>query len=134
MAGTGLGKNVRICSSASILGSGRLVVGDNTWIGHQVLFIASSNIIIGKAVDIGPRVYIGTGTHEINPNESGSAGVGINKDVVIEDGVLVGVGSIIFPGVTIGAKSVIAAGAVVTENVPTHTVVGGVPARVLRSL
>lgn len=134
LAGARLGRNVRVCSSASILGGGDLLIGDDTWIGHQVLICSSSRVAIGKAVDIGPRVYIGTGTHEIDSEGAHSAGAGINKDVVIADGVWLGVGSTVLPGVTIGEKSVIAAGAVVTEDVPPRVVAGGVPARVLRDL
>jgi acetyltransferase-like isoleucine patch superfamily enzyme len=134
LAGARLGENVRVCSSATILGSGDLVIGDDTWVGHQVLICAGSRVTIGAAVDIGPRVYIGTGTHEIDQDGPHSAGTGINKDVVIEDGVWLGVGSVVLPGVTIGTKSVIAAGAVVTEDVPPHVLAGGVPARVLRNL
>jgi len=134
LAGARLGENVRVCSSANILGSGDLVVGDDTWIGHQVLICTSSRVTIGRAVDIGPRVYIGTGTHEIDSDGARTAGAGINKDVVIADGVWLGVGSTVLPGVTIGEKSVIAAGAVVTEDVPPRVVAGGIPARVLRQL
>lgn len=133
-AGISAGDNVRICSSATILGSGSLKIDDDTWIGHQVLICASSRVMIGKAVDIGPRVYIGTGTHEINSNSAHSAGAGMNKDVIIEDGAWLGAGSIILPGITVGEKSVVAAGAVVTEDVPERVLVAGVPARVVREL
>lgn len=134
LAGADLGSNVRVCSSAQILGAGQLAIGDDTWIGHQALLSTSSRIQIGRAVDIGPRVYIGTGTHEIDPDGHHSAGAGISKDVTIADGVWVGVGSTVLPGVTIGAKSVIAAGAVVTEDIPPRVLAGGVPARVIRNL
>jgi len=134
LAGARLGSNVRVCSSVSILGRGHLVVGDDTWIGHQVMICASSRVTIGKGVDIGPRVYIGTGTHEIDFYGAHSAGLGINHDVVIADGVWLGVGCIVLPGVTIGEKSVIAAGAVVTEDVLPRVMVGGVPGRVIGSL
>lgn len=134
LAGARVGKNVRICSSASILGGGDLVVGDDTWIGHQVLICTSSRVTIGRSVDIGPRVYIGTGTHEVDTHGAHTAGAGVNKDVVIADGVWLGVGSTVLPGVTIGEKSVIAAGAVVIEDVPPRVVAGGIPARVLRQL
>ncbi len=98
------------------------------------MICASSRVTIGKGVDIGPRVYIGTGTHEIDFYGAHSAGLGINHDVVIADGVWLGVGCIVLPGVTIGEKSVIAAGAVVTEDVLPRVMVGGVPGRVIGSL
>jgi galactoside O-acetyltransferase len=54
--------------------------------------------------------------------------------VRIEDDVWIGAGATILPGVTVGEGSVVGAGAVVTGNVPPRTVVGGVPARVLREI
>ena len=134
LAGARLGDNVRICSSALFVGAGELSIGDDTWIGHQVLISTSSRVTIGSAVDIGPRVYIGTGTHEVDPIGAHSAGKGISRDVVISDGVWIGANSLILPGVTIGVKSVIAAGAVVVKNVPPHVIVGGIPAVIIRDL
>ena len=112
MAGINVGKNVRVCSSATILGSGCLGIGDDTWLGQQVLICAGSRVTIGKAVDIGPRVYIGTGTHVIDSEHAHTARLGI----------------------TVGEKSVIAAGAVVTKDVPPRVLAGGIPARVIRDI
>jgi len=134
LSGINLGKNVRVCSSVTILGSGRLSIGDDTWIGHQTLISTSSQIIIGKYVDIAPRVYIGTGTHEIDNFGKRSAGAGINKDIIIQDGVWLGANCILLPGVTIGEKSVVAAGALVTKDIPARVIVAGVPARIIRSI
>ena len=134
MAGAKIGKNVRICSSAKITGNGTLSIGENTWIGHEALIISSSSIIIGKNVDIAPRVYIGTGTHIIDIKSSNIAGAGISKDVVINDGCWLCVNSTFLPGTEVGLKSIVAAGAVVINNVPDYTVVGGVPAQNLKKL
>lgn len=54
--------------------------------------------------------------------------------IVIEDNCFIGMRSIILPGVTIGENSIVAAGSVVTKNVPPNSVVGGVPARYIKSL
>ena len=54
--------------------------------------------------------------------------------IIIEEGAWVTVGAIILPGVTVGINSVVAAGAVVTKDVPPYTVVGGVPAKVIKHL
>lgn len=129
-----MGNNVRICSSARILGNGSLIIGDNTWIGHETLIICSSSVTIGSNVDIAPRVFIGTGTHEIDLTTAGVAGEGISKDVVIGNGCWLGAGSIILPGIVIGEKTVVAAGAVVTKSFNSHQVIGGVPARIIRDL
>jgi len=134
LAGARIGRGVRVCSSVTVLGRGQLHVAEDTWIGHQVLLCVGSKVEIGANVDIGPRVYIGTGTHEIDARGPRSAGVGINSDVIIEDGVWLGAGCIVLPGVTVGTNSVVAAGAVVAETIPPRVAVAGVPARVLRSL
>lgn len=133
-AGVKIGKNVRICSSAKILGNGKLAVGDNTWIGHECLIICSSNIKIGSNVDIAPRVYIGTGTHIVDVNSKNVAGAGISKDVVVGDGCWIGVNSIILPGVSIEEKVIVAAGSVVTKDILTLNLVGGVPAKPIKKI
>ncbi|HNU03478.1 MAG TPA: DapH/DapD/GlmU-related protein, partial [Anaerolineae bacterium] len=56
------------------------------------------------------------------------------QGIVVEDDVWIGAGAIITDGVRVGRGAVVAAGAVVTGDVPPHTVVGGVPARVLKEI
>lgn len=133
-AGVEVGNNVRVCSSATILGTGSLEIGDDTWIGHQTLIVSSSRVRIGKSVDIAPRVFIGTGSHQLDPDGAHSAGAGISREVVIGDGVWLCAGALILPGVSIGDKSVVAAGAVVTKDVLPRKIVGGVPAAVIKDL
>ena len=129
-----MGRNVRVCSSATILGNGSLEIGDDTWIGQQVLIICSSQVRIGSCVDVGPRVFIGTGTHELDPVGDHSAGTGINRDIIVGDGVWLCACTTILPGISVGSKAVVAAGAVVNRDVPARKIVGGVPARVLKDL
>ena len=127
--GARIGKNVRICSSAMFIGSGHLVIGDNTWIGHRCLISTSSTIIIGANCDIAPCVYIGNGTHLIAPDGDRIAGAGICGDIVIGDGCWLCAGCIILPGVVIGNKCAVAAGAVVTKPCNENLVlVAGIPA------
>ena len=133
-AGARIGRNVRICSSAFILGAGDLSIGDNTWIGHQVFIETGSRVAIGANVDIAPRVYIGTGSHRIDPVGSHSAGEGTSQPIVIEDGAWLGANATILPGVTIGEKAVVGAGAVVTKSIPPRTVAVGCPAKAVRPL
>ena len=56
------------------------------------------------------------------------------QPVVIGDDVWIGANAVILPGVTIGRHCVVAAGAVVTKDVPDNTVVGGVPAKIIKKL
>lgn len=132
LAGVKIGYDVRVCSSVQVIGSGELSVGEGSWVGHEVLICATSSVWIGSAVDIGPRVYIGTGTHEIALEGVRAAGLGVSKDICIGDGSWIGAGSLILPGVTVGRNAIVAAGSVVIRDVPDGATVGGVPARVLR--
>ena len=133
-AGAKIGKGVRICSSATILGAGTLSIGEDTWIGQNVLMTASGKIEIGDHVDIGPLVYLGNGTHEIDPVNVRSAGNGVCKDIAVESGCWLGARATILPGVRIGRKTVVGAGSLVNKDLPPEVVAVGVPAGILRKL
>lgn len=95
--------------------------------------IDDSPVRIGARVMFGPHVTISTAGHPVHP-ELRADGSQFSAPVTIEDDVWIGGNVSILPGVTVGRGSVVAAGAVVTGNVPPMTVVGGVPARVLRPI
>lgn len=134
LSGAKIGKNVRICSSVTIIGDNKLSIGDNTWIGHNCMIICSAPIHIGKNVNIAPRCYIGSGTHEINYSGDSIAGKGKSCPICIEDGVWVCTHSILLPGVVIGSHSIVAAGAVILNNIPSFELWGGIPAKYIRKL
>jgi acetyltransferase-like isoleucine patch superfamily enzyme len=92
-----------------------------------------TNTYVGKNVAIGPGVIIGPANHEIGPSKR-RAGRGIFKPVKIEDGAWIGARAVILGGVNVGHGSIVAAGAVVTKDVPPNTMVGGVPAKVIKYL
>ncbi len=133
-AGAKIGSNVRICSSAFILGTGELEISDDTWIGHQVFIETGSKVTIGSCVDVGPRVYIGTGSHRIDTVGEHTAGEGMSKPVSIGNGVWLGANVTILPGVEIGQKVVVGAGSGGTRNVEPYTSALGPPARQLRDI
>ena len=66
--GAQVGENVRVCSSAVIRGNGRLVIGNDVWIGSEDYLspVGEAVIRIGDCCDLAPRVTILTGTHEVN--------------------------------------------------------------------
>lgn len=139
-AGATVGRNVRICSSARFMLSGPLEIGDNTWIGHEVLVTGGAAAVrIGSDVDIAPRVTLVTprvtlvtGTHVLFEGPGKAAGRGYSEPIVIGNGAWIGAASTILGGVRVGAESVVASGALVCADVAQRTVVGGIPARVLR--
>ena len=57
----------------------------------------------------------------------------IEADITIEDDVLIGAGVTILPGVTIGKGAIVAAGSIVNKSVETYTIVGGIPAKVIKN-
>ena len=132
-AGAEVGQNVRICSSATILGCGELIIGDDTWIGQHCLIMASSKIEIGKNVDVAPMVYLGTGTHVPQFDKERCAGEGLNKDIKIGDGCWLCARTTILPGVTVGNMTIVGAGAVVIKDLPGGVTAVGVPAKVLNA-
>ena len=132
--GASVGNNVRIASSAKICGDGVLEIGDNTWIGHDVLIVCSDHISIGSDCDIAPRVFIGDGTHVIDKNSPNVAGAGKMLPVKIGNGCWLCANSTILPGAEIGEKCIIAAGSVFKGKSNPLEVWGGVIARKVKNL
>ena len=124
---------VRLVSSVNIWGTFKLSIGHDTFIGFEVLICGGDSYIeIGNCVDIAPRVCIVNGTHEIDMLGNHSAGFGLSKPIIIEDGVWIGANSTILGGVIIGTKSIIAAGSVVVDNIPPNVVAAGVPCKPIK--
>lgn len=133
-AGATIGSNVRIASSAKICGDGKLEIGDNTWIGHEVLIVCSDHISIGSDCDIAPRVFIGDGTHVIDKSSPNVAGAGKMLPVKIGNGCWLCANSTILPGSEIGEKCIIAAGSVFKGKSNPLEVWGGVIAKKIKDL
>ncbi len=134
-AGAQIGYGTRICSSARIIGSGKLTIGNNVWIGPQVLISCGGEIIIGDNVDIAPKVYIGTGSHIPTQDKDKAAGEGYNGKIYIGTGTWLCVSSIILPGKnaeeirSIGSNCIIGAGATVVSNIKDGAIAVGIPAK-----
>lgn len=133
-SGAKIGRNVRVCSSVMIAGAGNLTIGDNTWVGHRTMLIASSCIKIGSNVDIGPNVFIGNGTHRLTPDRERIAGIELSEDVTIGNGCWLCANSMILPGVVVGNQCVVAAGAVVTKSFAKRCMLAGIPAEVKKQI
>lgn len=109
-------------------------MGNNIFINQQCIFVGDEKITIGDNVNIGFRCMIITSNNEVHINPKTHERVHYNEPIVIEDDVWIGAGAIVLPGVTIGKGSVVAAGAVVTRDVPRNTLVGEVPARIIKNI
>ena len=113
-------------------GGDEIRVGQNVFINQNCTFYDLGGIDIADNVLIGPNVNIITSSHPLEPSQRRSATIG--RPIVIEQGVWIASAATILGGVTIGENSVVAAGAVVTRDVPPNTLVGGNPAKVIRSI
>ncbi|MDP3791834.1 MAG: acyltransferase [Candidatus Omnitrophota bacterium] len=111
-------------------GSGKnLVLKEYACIGENARFMGEGKITIGRHAMMGPDVMIITSDHKMK--KEGFDGY-VSKDVEIGDHAWIGARAIILKGVKIGKHGVIGAGAVVTCDVPDHSIVGGVPAKVIK--
>ncbi|MCV9928677.1 sugar O-acetyltransferase [Flavobacterium sp. LS1R49] len=108
-----------------------ITIGKNVFVNHACTFMDRGGIMIEDNVLIGPKVNIITTNHPINPSERRAT---ISQPIIIKKGAWIGVGATILPGVTIGVNSIVAAGAVVSKDVPDNTIVGGIPAKIIKSI
>lgn len=113
-------------------GGADLRVGRNVFVNQNCTFYDLGGIDIADDVMIGPNVSLITSSHPVEPSERRSCVIA--KPIVIERNVWIAAGATLLGGVTVGENAVIAAGAVVTKDVPPNTLVGGNPARVIRTL
>lgn len=108
-------------------------VGENFFANYNLTILDIAEVRIGREVMIGPNTLITTVGHPISPRER-RAKLAVAQPVTIGDDVWIGGNVTVLPGVTIGDNVVVAAGAVITKDVPSNSLVGGVPARLLRTI
>ncbi len=125
-----------ICAGArlSVRAPGQLNIGDRFFVNHYAVIDCHHQIQIGNDVMIGPHAYIGDFDHDLGSCHSPKiTSATVTEPVNIGNFVWLGANSVVLKGVTIGDGAVVAAGAVVTKNVPAMMIVGGIPARVIKS-
>lgn len=137
------GRNTKVYKNALL---SRVQLGDCSYIGGDSIL---KNCTVGKFCAIGPDVRIGIGMHPVkdvistypgfySPYASGVVSYNIDQSISesrpvhINNDVWIGLRSIILDGVTIGDGAIIAAGSVVTKDVDPYSIVGGVPAKLIR--
>jgi len=112
-----------------------ICIGRDSLIGEYTVIRGQGGVSIGDRVYISPMVQIMAVNHVYDDPDQPFVMQGLTAEgIVIDDDVWIGSGAVITDGVHIGEGAVIAAGAVVTRDVAPHTVVGGVPARMLREI
>lgn len=106
-------------------------IGKNVFINSCCSFQDQGGITIKDGVFIGHNVVLATLNHDFIPEKRADT---IPKPIIIGENVWIGAKAVVIGGVTIGDNSIVAAGAVVTKNVPHDVIVGGVPAKVIKSI
>ena len=132
-AGVTVERHLEVLSGLRVTGEGRLSIGDCSFVNHECLIDTAGDVTIGRNVALANRVSLLTSSHE-TADPRARAGRRVLAPIVIGDGAWLGANVTVLGGVTIGEGAVVAAGSLVRADVPPHTLVGGVPARVLRAL
>ncbi|MBO7128495.1 MAG: acyltransferase [Prevotella sp.] len=112
---------------------GDVIIGDHTRVGLHNTVIGP--VTIGNHVNLAQGITVTALNHNFTEKDMRIDEQGVSTTpVTIGDDIWIGANAVILPGVTIGNHSVVAAGAVVTKDVPSHTLVAGVPAKIIKTL
>jgi len=112
---------------------GDVVIGNHTRVGLHNTIIGP--VIIGSHVNLAQGITVTALNHNFADTSKRMDDEGVNTmPVTIEDDVWIGANAVVLPGVRIGTHAVVAAGAIVTKDVPPHSLVAGVPAKVIKQL
>ena len=112
---------------------GDVIIGDHTRIGLHNTIIGP--VTIGCHVNLAQGITVTALNHKFEASDKRIDQQAVSTTpVIIEDDIWIGANAVILPGVTIGNHSVVAAGAVVTKNVPPHSLVAGVPAKIIKQI
>ena len=122
---------VRVFPPFNINYGHRTTFGKGSFVNFGCTFLALGGITIEEGVFIAPHVVLAT---EYHPEARATRHSLLTKPIVIKRNAWIGANATILAGVTIGENAIVAAGAVVSKDVPANTIVGGVPAHVLRQI
>lgn len=133
----GLPLGCRVRESAKIISPKSLICGEHVWVGENVVLDASGGLIVGSNTTFAVGALVWTHSSAFSnimmDNRSGNPWI-VRKPTKIGSGCYIGGPSSIYPGVTIGNKVIVLPMTVVTEDVPDNVMIGGSPARVIRTI
>src|SRR3989338_2328385 len=125
LCGVKIGNGSTIHMGARFYNPGNIEIGNDSIIGEGAVLDGRDKLIIGDHVDIASEVMIYNSEHDVQSGDFEAK----TAPVEISDYVFIGPRAIILPGVKIGKGAVVGAGAVVTKDTESFTIVGGVPAK-----
>ena len=129
-----LGEGSYFKSSVIVQGKGVLKIGDNSYVGSYSVIGVNNKISIGNNVMIADSVSIRDSDHQFSLRNVPMRNQGIvSKEIIIEDDVWIGYGAVVTKGVKIKKGAIIGANSVVTRDVDEFCIVGGVPARLIKT-
>ena len=112
---------------------GDVIIGNHTRVGLHNTIIGP--VKIGNNVNLAQGITVTALNHNFSDSNKQIDEQGVSTNpVTIEDDVWIGANAVVLPGVKIGNHCVVAAGAVVTKDVPPHSLVAGVPAKVIKQI
>lgn len=106
-------------------------IGKNVFINFDCVLLDLGGITIEDNVLIAPKVSLLSEGHPVAPGKRATLTTG---HITIKKNAWIGAGATIMQGVTIGENAIVAAGAVVSKDVPENTIVGGIPAKIIKSI
>lgn len=116
-------------SNSCLHAGGGIISMKDGFVNRNSLIVSMEKIEIGSGVTIGPNCCIYDHDHNLSGDKTGPF---LTSPVIIGNNVWIGANAVVLKGVKIGERAVVAAGAVVNKDVPPYSIVGGVPARVLK--
>ena len=131
LIGYSLGKGTKVVGP--IYCTAELITGSNCWIGRNFTIHGNGVVCIGDNCDIAPDVTFLTGRHEA-VSQLPDDGEGHNYSIRVEEGCWIGAGTTLGRNVAIGKGCMVLASSCVMKNMPENTLIGGVPARIVRKL
>lgn len=128
-----IGENVEIRPSLQVDYGINTVIGDGCFFNYNTIILDVAPITFGSGVLVGPNCQFLTLTHPLNPADRKDLWEG-GLPITIGDNVWFGGGVTVLPGINIGEHSVIGGGAVVTKDIPAHSVAVGNPAKIVKTI
>lgn len=131
ITGTEIDESVAIFTPLYINYGKHIKIGKNVFINFDCTFLDLGGITIEDNVLIAPKVSLLSEGHPVSPENRHAL---VPRPIHIKKNAWIGAGATILQGVTIGENAIVAAGAVVSKDVPDNTIVGGIPAKIIKTI